>query len=144
MQFPIAIGLHRSRILERAFFLLLIVLLAVAGKILRSTAEIGLFFLAFSWLLLDARRRLRLSLSLLRLESDGRIGIRSAEGEDFIPARVLPGATVHPCLTVFRLETEAGQRYSVLVLPDSCRREEFRRLRVFLRWRADFSAFSAV
>lgn len=53
--------------------------------------------------------------------------------------RLLPESTVHPWLVSFRVIGEDGRKHSVLLTAETLSAEDFRRLRVFLRWRADFS-----
>ena len=78
--------------------------------------------------------------SAIRLEASGQILVAPAGDGQFVEAALLPGATVHPWLTVVRLRTEAGQGILLIVVVDTIKPEDFRRLRVFLRWRADISA----
>jgi len=66
------------------------------------------------------------------------ISLAAGDG-DFVPAQLLPGAAVHPWLTVLRLRNAAGRVCVLCLTVDSLKKEDFRRLRVFLRWRADFS-----
>lgn len=54
-------------------------------------------------------------------------------------AELMPGAIVHPWLTVVRLKTDGGRMCTLIATVDNLEREDFRRLRVFLRWQADFS-----
>lgn len=61
-------------------------------------------------------------------------------GALFVATRLLPGASVHPWLVIVRLEIESGQQSTLIAAVDSLKRNDFRRLRTFLRWQADFSA----
>lgn len=138
MQFPITIGLHRS-------FLLLAATLVVHGlaalalllppwpwpPLVPALAALGA---SAVWVCMVARPKV----SCLRLLADGRLQCQVEAGETFVDARILPGATVHPWLTVVRLEL-AGRKAAIVVLPDSTTGKDFRRLRVWLRWRAEFS-----
>lgn len=54
-------------------------------------------------------------------------------------AELMPSAIVHPWLTVVRLKTDGGGMCRLIATVDNLDREDFRRLRVFLRWQADFS-----
>ena len=138
MQFPITIGLHRSRFVD--------------GILLVSTV-IGLLALAFaSWSLvtscllaavtllaaLSAARALTPRIRVLRIAEDGRVGCLVVGASEFSPVCLLPGATAHPWLTVMRLAHAEG-KWLMVVGPDSAAPEEFRRLRVWLRWRASVS-----
>ena len=140
MQFPITIGLRRSRFLDRA---LLALMLLAGGAILvfpRSTSLQVAVLLAIGVLSLYSWRCLRPTLSVIRLERDGNVMAVAAGASEFSEATLLHGATVHPWLTTFRLEMADGGRHSVVIAGDCMTREDFRRLRVFLRWRAQFSA----
>ena len=77
---------------------------------------------------------------MLRLEGSGRISVASDASTQFVAARLLPEASVHPLLTIIRLEVESGRQYTVIAAVDSLNGDDFRRLRVFLRWQADFNA----
>jgi toxin CptA len=67
------------------------------------------------------------------------LSIQSHAGDDFINVDLMPSATVHPWLTVFALQAEGGQVERLIVAFDSLPAEDFRRLRVFLRWQAEIS-----
>ncbi len=72
----------------------------------------------------------------LRLEPDGSLLLRSGEDE-WRPAAVLAQTSVSPWLSVLRYRLEGeGRARSLAVLPDSLPADDFRRLRVWLRWRA--------
>ncbi|WP_153146467.1 protein YgfX [Dechloromonas sp. H13] len=139
MQLPIEIGLHRSRFLGVA----LVSIALLAGLVIlflpwpALTRSGALFFIAVAAGL--AWRRLEPALQALRLEQTGHILVAPAGHAEFIEAAPLPGATVHPWLTVVRLKTQDGRTHPLIVAVDSMKPEDFRRLRVFLRWRADFS-----
>jgi len=138
VRFPITIGLRRSRIID--------------GVLLISTAS-GLIAIKFvpwppvtSYLFVVvtllaafcAARALRPRIRTLRIDEDGRINVLVIGASEFSPVRLLPGATAHPWLTVMRLAHAEG-KWPILVAPDSAAPEEFRRLRVWLRWRAPVS-----
>lgn len=138
MQLPITIGLHRS------FF-------GVAGFVLiHAVAAVALWLTPWSlWAKYLALGGLAASASLvsrlwfpevdaLRLLANGLLECRLAGEEGFRPAELLPGATVHPWLTVVRLGI-GEVTVAIVILGDSTTEEEFRRLRVWLRWRAVFS-----
>ncbi|HOI52842.1 MAG TPA: hypothetical protein PLN02_10730 [Azonexus sp.] len=140
MQLPIIIGLHRSSLQRRIFLLvtlavLLAILLLPVSLVWRSCCLLLLLpILSRGW------GRLNALPCRLRLERDGSVSLAQAGGDEFRQAYCLPGATVHPALCVFRLrEAGGGQTHVVLVTGDSTSADEFRRLRVFLRWRAVFS-----
>ena len=138
MQFPIIIGLHRSRFLDIG--LGFIVLLA-SGVIFAfpQTTMIQLLIIIAIWAVAGiAWRQLSPKCSAIRLERSGQISIAHHGENEFSPAELLPGATVHPWLTVFRLKAVSGDTYTLVATVDSLKRQNFRRLRVFLRWQADF------
>jgi toxin CptA len=142
VQLPTTIGLRRSRLVD--------------GILLVSTV-FGLLALAFvAWPLFtscllavvtllaafSAAHALTPRIRALRIAEDGRVSCLAAAGEsEFSPVRVLPGATAHPWLTVMRLAHEE-RKSLIVVAPDSAAPDEFRRLRVWLRWRAPVSDVS--
>jgi toxin CptA len=141
VQFPIIIGLHRSRFLDAIFLLLALLAFAV---ILLSDLPQALqiaCLLAIPVMSLASWKNLSPELKLLRLEKDGGISIRLAGENDFQSACLLPGATAHPWLVVFHLNC-AGRKFCVVATKGSATAQDLRRLRVFLRWRANFSVLS--
>jgi len=139
VQFPITVGLHRSRFLAAGIVIgYLLATIAVVVTAWDPAAGAGLLGLvgvgaALSWRHHDAK------VAALRLFGDGRIEYRLSDGREFVTAQLLPPATVHPWLTVFRLKRDTAT-FNVVVAPDSVATEDFRRLRVWLRWRAEFRA----
>lgn len=139
MQLPIEIGLHRSRFLGAT-----LVLTALTGGAATLASPWPLLVKAALLLAITvtaslAWRRLGPQLAAVRLEQAGRILVVPAGHAEFVEAEALPGATVHPWLTVVRLRTAEGRTHLLMVAVDSMNPEDFRRLRVFLRWRAEFS-----
>ena len=142
MQFPITIGLRRSRFLD--VFVGLSALLAsstafmfpVTTPIQSATLCTICLFAALAW------RRLTPHVTAIRLECSGGISVLHAESPEFVPTEILPGATVHPWLTVVRLKLAEKSHFALIVTVDSLKAADFRRLRVFLRWRADFSGLN--
>ena len=145
MQFPIMIGLHRSRLQSRILAVLLsmalLVFLCYPVPVPLRLLGVLLLGLGGAWTI----RQLRPQIEALRLLADGNVAIKCAGGNDqeFVPVRVQHGATVHPWLTVLRLATREGQPYRLLLTPDCLLPEDFRRLRVFLRWHSAVSASGA-
>lgn len=139
MQFPIIIGLHRSRILDGVF--LAVALLAIGAfwvwqqalpvRLAGVLAVVASFFVA--------RRQLKPSPVFIKLDRSGSIFAPHDERGDFKAMVVLPGAFVHPWLTVLRFQDETGRRHTMLATCDTMNPDDFRRLRMFLRWRAKFS-----
>lgn len=138
MQLPIVIGLRRSRILACLLWMAwgLVALVAALSPIaMFSKLLIGL---ASCWMAFAARKRLQPLVREIRLECDGQISVSLNDGAFYV-VRCLPRAVVHPWLTVLRLETKDGGRYMVLFTVDTLAPDIFRRLRVFLRWKASFN-----
>lgn len=71
----------------------------------------------------------------LRCQSDGHLAVR--RGDDWVPAGLLPDSTVLSWLAVLRYRLPGARGTDALVvLPDSLPADDFRHLRVWLRWRA--------
>ena len=134
MQFPIVIGLHRSRFLGShilvaalagGFAILawsppILVRLAVLAAIAGATA--------LAW------RRTAPPCSALRLERDGTVAVQYIAVGEFVPVELLPGGFAHPWLAVVRWRDGAGRVKALTVAVDSAQAADFRRLRLFLRW----------
>ena len=139
MQFPIIIGLRRSRFLDA---MLLIVVILVNAAILSFQCSpsilLGLLFanLALAGL---AWLSLRPTIKTIRLERNGDIFIMRVGDNDFLRATPRAGATIHPWLSIIRLTTEDGRTATLIATVDSQNRADFRRLRMFMRWQANFS-----
>jgi toxin CptA len=139
VQLPIVIGLYRSRFLGAA----LVAVAALAGvatlalplaPVVRAANFAAIVIVAgLAW------RRLGLGISAIKLEQDGKISLAATGDSEFVEAELLAGATVHPWLTVIRLKTADQRKHLLIVAVDSMKAEDFRRLRVFLRWRAEFN-----
>lgn len=139
MQFPITIGLHRSRFLD-AGVTLIALLASVATLVFPRSVHIQLLIILAIWVVAGfAWWRLSPSLSALRLERSGQVSIAHHGDNEFSAAELLPDATVHPWLTVVRLKTDRGDFCTLIATVDTQNRQDFRRLRVFLRWQADFN-----
>ena len=142
MQFPITIGLRRSRFLDA--FIFLSALLAGAGAlalpilplIKAAILCINGLFAVLAW------QHLKPRISAIRLEQNGEVSLLHVAEKEFVAAELLPGATVHPWLTVLRLKSDAKPHQTQIVTVDSLNGPDFRRLRVFLRWRADFNGLN--
>ena len=136
MQFPINIGLHRS------FFQLAILrgIAIVASLLIISSPwswEVrGSILFALAIITFVSERRLLNPIRNLLLSSEGALSVRFRGKEDgFFPVFILPGATVHPLLLAFRVEHE-GHHSSLVITPDCMAQDDFRRLRLWLKWRA--------
>jgi len=139
VQFPIVIGLRRSRILEAG--LLIVVILAGAATLgfqCSPSVQTGLLVVniivaAWAWL------ALRPAIKEIKLERSGEISVSRVGESDFRKAILKPRATIHPMLSVIRLATEDGRTATIIATVDSQNRSDFRRLRMFMRWQANFS-----
>ena len=145
MQFPVFIRLHRSSFLARAgvgIYLLGALFVAVTplplwGKIalLASVALFGLlswkqYQTCLKWLNFN----LVLNLPEASLPDASNCGLgyfASDEQSELCPLELLSGSVLHPWLTVLPLRLE-GKTHTLILLPDSIKAEDFRRLRVFL------------
>ena len=83
----------------------------------------------------DAFRTLAYSLVALRLDADCRCEFQTRSGA-WREAALLGSSFVAPHLTVLNLKP-AGERLAkhLVILPDAVDAEDFRRLRVWLKWR---------
>ena len=136
MQFPIHIGLRRSRFLEAAVVSITLLTSGVTLALPWSTTARATSFLLVLIAGGLAWRRLGPTLSAIRLERAGQILVVVAGNAEFAEAELLAGATVHPWLTVVRLKTQDERTHLLIAAVDSMKPEDFRRLRIFLRWQA--------
>lgn len=135
MQLPITIGLRRSRIGDGVLFLA--GMLAIIGwsfwPQLLAVRLVGIVLIfAGLWLI---RLQLEPALRIIRMDGAGGISGASGSGEALEALRALPGAIVHPWLTVVRFQDSRGRRHVVVATVDSMKPSDFRRFRIFLRWR---------
>ncbi|MFN3594089.1 MAG: protein YgfX [Thiobacillaceae bacterium] len=70
----------------------------------------------------------------LRLNGDGSLEWRAA-GQDWQPASLLPRTSVSPWLCVLAYRSQ-DNTHSLALYPDSLHPDDFRHLRVWLRWQA--------
>ena len=140
MQLPITIGLHRSRFIVAFVFVVALLASLAILAFPRQVIIQAMLLLAVWGFALQAWHRSSPIFSAIRLASDGLISVRCLGDDEFSVVELLPGATVHPWLTVLRLKTEENRILPLILTTDSLAADDFRRLRVFLRWRADFSA----
>ena len=138
MQFPIVIGLRRSHFMDGA--VLVVAIIGVMASAVVPWSPLVSFILGIATVIvaLFVAGVLTPRIRVLRIDHDGRIACQLIGKPEFFPVRLLPGATVHPWLTVLRLARERDV-YRLVIAPDSAVPEEFRRLRVWLRWRAEVS-----
>ncbi len=134
MQFPILVGLRRSRLLDRILLgLFALVSLSIYVYPVAWHWRLLLFFLLCTGAV-HAWRSLLPAILKLRLERDGSLRVLCRSSDDWLRASCKPEMMVHPWLTVIRLQTESGMLFSLPITVDSMTTEDFRRLRVFLRW----------
>lgn len=138
MQFPITIGLHRSYFLD--VVILLSAMLASATALLWLPFSMALPYLALIVLLsILAFRGLAMPIHALRLERGGQISVLPSAESECCPVELLPNAIVHPWVTVLHLRFP-DETVKALVITAGClSAHDFRRLRVFLRWQAEFT-----
>ena len=134
MQFPINIGLRRSRLLSAVLVTIALLAGAVSIVLPWSTPVRGLNFLLVLVVAYVTWQRLEPRLSAIRLERSGEISVAVVGTPGFVEAELLAGATVHPWLTVVRFNVWDGRRCLLIATVDTMKPEDFRRLRVFLRW----------
>ncbi|SMB26691.1 conserved protein of unknown function [Sterolibacterium denitrificans] len=71
----------------------------------------------------------------LTLQRDGVVELQyHDDAATFVQGRVESQTTVMPWLTVLLLRSSSGRRLSLTLLPDALDGEDFRRLRLWLRW----------
>ena len=138
MQFPLVIELRRSRLLV---FLLVLIhgTAAVAGGLLPwplAWRSVVLLLVALS--LVRALRPERIV--GLRLAAPDRLECRLADGR-WVAATAQAESSVFAQLIVLRLcldeDGRPGRHCALVILPDQLEVQQFRRLRVCLRWRAE-------
>lgn len=131
---PLVLRLKRSRIGRGALLLVFfLALIAVGLAELPPYGRLGaaLLAVALTWRAWRAPQPLE-----LKLHADGRLEWRDAAAS-WQTATVLAHSSVNPwlCLLAYRTPGERRARH-VLILPDSLKAVDFRRLRVWLRWQA--------
>lgn len=137
MHFPLHIELRRSRLLS---FLTVWVHLVAGGCVWVLPWPAALRGGVLAILALSGWHALRRSVVVgLRLSEDGELAFLSTAG-DRIAVSVRPDTVVFSQLIVLRARDEVqGSLRTLVVLPDSMSVEQFRQLRLWLRWRADAS-----
>jgi len=137
VQFPFDLELRRSRLLA-ALTILLHLLAAGSVCVLPWTpGERGLLLLP---VVLSAWHCLRSSPFVgIRLGARGELSLRHVAGE-IVGCRVLPETAVFGSLVVLRVRDDQERRRSLTLLPDSLPADQFRVLRLWLRWRTDADA----
>lgn len=141
MQFPINIGLHRSRILGWLFVVLAVLTCGFVWLLPFSPWVCALLTASLALLALYSRRLSQPGFALMRLQADGRLQL--VDGDEVVAAEVLPEAFVHPWLCIFSVRTEDAQVLRMVFTVDSLSTVNFRHLRVWLRYQAKFSGSDA-
>lgn len=139
MQFPIIIGLHRSRLLD-AMLLITVILASAAILYLQRSLPVRTSLLCVVLLLaIQAWYALTPAIKQIRLERSGEIFIARVGESDFVQAMPKPGAIIHPWLIVIRLLTADARTATLIATVNRKNSENLRRLRMFMRWQANFS-----
>jgi toxin CptA len=140
VQFPIIIGLHRSRFLDSLLCLTsLLAAAAILGYQGSPAVKVGLLGLLFVLALL-AWRGLAPTIESIRLERSGAIFIARVGVGEFVQAIPQTGATIHPWLVVIRFSTiDDGLPATLIATVNRKNRPNLKRLRMFMRWQASFS-----
>lgn len=84
----------------------------------------------------DCFRSLPHSLTALRLDEEGGCEFQARSG-DWQSAKLLGSSFVTPYLTVLNLEAGSWFARHLVILPDAVNADDFRRLRVWLKWRTE-------
>ncbi len=137
MRLPLTLQLHRSRRLD---LLLASLHLAAMTATLLAALPLILRLLLLAAIAVAAGftlRRLGRAACRLTLRGDGLLEIER-DGAAAASAQVLAQSTVMNWLTVLLLRGERG-REALTILPDALSSEDFRALRLWLRWRAELS-----
>lgn len=137
MQFPITIGLRRSFFAGVACFGVTVLSVIAVGFTAwpNPTVSIALALLGFASAI-ACWRLTSLPVSAIRLERAGQLVLRLTDEAQVELTCSLLSAHVHQWLTVIHCQDELGVVRSLVFYPDSAAKEDLRRLRVFLRWRA--------
>lgn len=134
MQFPITIELRRSSI----YSLLTCAVHGAAAACLFAVPldwhwrAVALLLIAgWLWSALRSSR-----FASLRLAVNEGLSVLEADGKR-VAAELLPGCTAFTWLVVLRFRTDGERKARALtLLPDQMSRDEFRKLRLWLRWNA--------
>ena len=135
MQSRISIELHRSRLLDA----LLIVAHAVAAACLALIPLPGtLRAVVLGFIALSVWRSLRRPVfSHLQLADSNLSQLSLTQGGGgLVDAIIVPETVVFPFLVALHLrDANNGRRLYTLLMPDQMKAEDYRRVRVWLRWR---------
>jgi toxin CptA len=98
-----------------------------------SLVVLGLGLSLFHHLRL-AIHRSALAVAALAFSADGRFAVADPAGA-WVPAELRHGAVPAAWLAVLAARDHAGRSRTTVILPDAADPEDFRRLRVWLKWR---------
>jgi toxin CptA len=133
---PIEIRLHLSRLLVSTLAVAYLLALGIAwGLKLDLTMQLGLSAIILINAAWSFRRLLNPDIVALKVNvKDGFFVLD--RGGDWRPASVQGSSFVAPYLTLLHLKLHAERRLRYLVImPDAVATEDFRKLRVWLKWR---------
>ncbi len=111
-----------------------VAMLAVAAIALADLPPAGIIAAAIFTAFVTWQAWRRPAVVALRLNGDGSLELRDA-GQDWQPASLLPHSSVTPWLCVLAYRSQEKTR-SLALYPDSLHPDDFRHLRVWLRWQA--------
>ena len=74
---------------------------------------------------------------------DGNCRWKNIQG-NWLDAEILGSSFVSSWMTLLNLKTDARRSISIAILPDTLAQEDFRRLRIWLRWRASGAGRGAI
>lgn len=111
-----------------------VALLAVTAIALADLPPAGILAAALFTALVTWLAWRRPAVVALRLNGDGNLELRAA-GQDWQPASLIPHSSVTPWLCVLAYRSN-GRTQSLALYPDSLHPDDFRHLRVWLRWQA--------
>ncbi len=126
------IRIRPSRLQRRV--LVGIALLALTAIALADLPAAGILAAVLFTVFITWRAWRRPAVVALRLNADGSLELRAA-GQDWQPVSLLPHSSVTPwlCMLAYRAQ---GKARSLALYPDSLHPDDFRHLRVWLRWLA--------
>ena len=135
MEIPIRIGLRRSRLLS---WLLVVLHVLAAGSLFLAPWPAVARYSLMALVVLSAWHTLQPPTIVgLRLGENGEFGFLSPGG-DFLPVTVQPDSAVFSWLIVLRVRKVGQCRvHSLALFRDSMAAEQFRLLRLWLRWLAN-------
>ncbi|WP_407896836.1 protein YgfX [Ferrigenium sp. UT5] len=99
----------------------------------KAAGVAGLLVVAGFSLMRDAWLRLPQSCVAFELTAPRRLSLVPLAG-DPVAGVISDSSFVSPYLTLINIRTDTGRRRSLVIMPDSLQAEDYRRLRVRLRW----------